>query len=162
MTDTTTQAAPRLLELTAPARRWYVMTPDESAYCIGFSYKHEADAWMRDQADYVARNGYVLREHAWPGEKHKLAQTLHDAIASLTAERDELQAQVEALRADAAETSLALEDLIAVGSGRLQHDFVSLCPDHMTGHESRDNGCMACKALIRAQTLINNARKEGD
>lgn len=84
------------------------------------------------------------------------------ALASLTAERDELQAQVEALRADAAETSLALEDLIAVGCGRLQHDFVSLCPDHMTGHESRDSDCMACKALTRAQTLIDDARKEGD
>lgn len=79
------------------------------------------------------------------------------SAAALAAQAQDL----DALRALVAEMGSEIEDLIEVGSGRLQHDFVSLCPDHMTGHDSRDGDCMACKALIRAQTLIDTARKEG-
>ena len=43
-----------------------------------------------------------------------------------------------------------IRNLIDVGTGKIPHRYMGLCPDAVDGHEQRDKDCPACRILIRA------------
>lgn len=44
-----------------------------------------------------------------------------------------------------------IRDLIDVGTGKIAHLNMGLCPDVVEGHDTRDHDCPACKILVRAE-----------
>lgn len=43
-----------------------------------------------------------------------------------------------------------LRDLIDVGTGKIAHLNMGLCPGIVEGHDTRDDECPACKVLMQA------------
>lgn len=46
-----------------------------------------------------------------------------------------------------------IQQLVDLGCGKLQHINLGLCPDAIEGHETRDEECPACRALVAGQAL---------
>lgn len=43
-----------------------------------------------------------------------------------------------------------IAQLVAVANGQVKHVYNGLCPDAVEGHNTRDDECPACRALIAA------------
>jgi len=48
-----------------------------------------------------------------------------------------------------------IQQLVDLGCGKLKHINLGLCPDAIEGHETRDEECPACQALVAGQALAN-------
>lgn len=49
------------------------------------------------------------------------------------------------------QTQSLIGDLVDVGTGKITHLNMGLCPDTVEGHDTRDHECPACKILVRAE-----------
>ena len=52
---------------------------------------------------------------------------------------------------DEKQTESLIVDLVDVGTGKIAHLNMGLCPDVVEGHDTRDHECPACKILVRAE-----------
>ena len=88
-----------------PEISWPVMNASESAYCISFDFKPEADEWLADQAKrfpvHIQENGYhVVRFETWPdylgaySESGSISRFINFAMRTLMAKDSELMSEV--------------------------------------------------------------------
>ena len=60
---------------------------------------------------------------------------------------------------DEKQTESLIVDLVDVGTGKIAHLNMGLCPDVVEGHDTRDDDCPACKILMRAAVAMATAPK---
>lgn len=52
-----------------------------------------------------------------------------------------------------------IQELVDVGTGKIEHLFGGGCPDSIEGFSIRDIGCPACKVLIAGEKAANELRR---
>lgn len=61
---------------------------------------------------------------------------------------------LDRLRPHRNEYRLAVENLLAVATGREEHLYQGGCPDDVEGWETRDPECKACQVLVDAERVV--------
>jgi hypothetical protein len=88
----------RIQEKCAGRDRWYVMNAAEDGYCMDFDWGYDADRWMddrlRENPDYIKRNGYhVVKKRSFTSAE-ELANEASALIEQQVARIAELEAQI--------------------------------------------------------------------
>ncbi|MBF4628914.1 TetR/AcrR family transcriptional regulator [Curtobacterium flaccumfaciens] len=61
---------------------------------------------------------------------------------------------LDRLRPNRHEYRRIAESLLAVATGRQEHEYLGLCPDGVEGPDSRDPDCKACQVLVEAEQAV--------